>query len=120
MIENIITIVAVLTVGIGFHLFWTYYRKDGYRELEKWADRQGYTILYSELRHFKTGPFFLSTRSRLQHVFYVTLEDKEGKQSKAWIKVGGVILGLLSNEIEVKWESSGCGTFLDILTSRII
>jgi len=105
MNENIIiTIVAVLT-GIGFYFFWACYRKSGYRELEKWADRQGYTILYFEQRHLKTGPFFLSTRSRLQHVFYVTLEDKEGNQSKAWIKVGGVILGLLSNEIEIKWES---------------
>ncbi len=104
MIETILTIVAAIVAAIFFHLYWTCYRKSGYKELEKWAMRKGYTILNSELRWLKTGPFFFSGRSRLQRVFYVTLEDKNGKCSKAWIKLGGVVFGLFSNEVEVKWE----------------
>jgi hypothetical protein len=104
MIEDFLIMVATIVTVIFIHLSWTNYGKSGYRELEKWAMSEGYTILESELRLFKTGPFFFSGRTRIQRVFYVTLEDKDGKCSKAWIKLGGIIFGLLSGKVEVKWE----------------
>ena len=104
MIENIIIAVAAIALVLGFHCYWAYYKDSGQRELEKWAYRKGYTILHSELRNFKTGPFFISNRSRLQRVFYATLENDEGKRSNAWIKIGGVASGLFSDRIEVRWE----------------
>lgn len=91
-----------MIVGL-FFLYSIYYGKSGYKELEKWAKRKGFTILNYELRHFKTGPYFFSDRKRIQRVFYVTLEDKDGTSTKAWVKIGGT-LGLLSNEVEVKWD----------------
>jgi len=65
MLENILIIIAAIVTGMIIHLSWTNFGRSGYRELEKWALKEGYTILDSELRLFKTGPFFFSGRTRI-------------------------------------------------------
>jgi hypothetical protein len=105
MAEYIITIFAITVFLVVFTIFMTYYKNSGLKVVEEWAKRGGYKILDSELRWVKTGPFFLSGTSRHQRVFLVTLENEDGKHLKAWIRVGGYLLGLLSDKIDIKWES---------------
>jgi len=106
MAEYIITIAATILLLIFFTVYMTYYKNSGLKVVENWAKKEGYKIIDSELRWVKTGPFFLSGTSRQQRVFLVTLGSKEGKKKKAWIRVGGYVLGLLSDQIDIKWETN--------------
>ena len=74
----------------------TYFRNSGLREVEKWAKKEGFEIISSEFRWVIRGPYFISS-SNSQRIFYVTLKDKTGSTKKAWVKVGGFFLGLLSD-----------------------
>lgn len=106
MNENLILVLVAIAIVIGFYQYWRYYEKSGLQALEKWALKNGYSILNSEIRNYKTGPFFLSRMSRLQRIFYVTVQDKSGKQSNAYVKIGSSIFGLLLSEVDVKWEET--------------
>lgn len=72
--------------------------------LHEWAKRHHYGILRQEYRWFFKGPFFW-TSSRGQTVYYVVVEDRHGNQGQGWVRCGGWFLGLLSDEVEVRWEN---------------
>jgi hypothetical protein len=70
----------------------------------RWAAQHGYQILHYEYRTFRRGPFFWTT-SRGQTVYYVEVLDGQGERHKGWLRCGGWFVGLLSNQVEVRWES---------------
>jgi hypothetical protein len=97
--------IVLLPVGFVilavFVIWWHYSRSSSL--LEQWARRHGYRILSQEYCYFFKGPFFW-TSSKDQVVYYVTVEDEEGRQRKGWVRCGGYFLGLLSDNVEVRWD----------------
>jgi hypothetical protein len=87
----------IAVVLIGFH----YSRSNSL--LQQWAERNHYRLVEQEYRTFFRGPFFWTT-SRGQTVYYVTVEDSQGKRRKGWVRCGGWLLGMLSNNVEVAWD----------------
>jgi hypothetical protein len=71
--------------------------------LEQWAQDMNYTILESDFRIFRRGPFFWTT-SRGQTVYYVTIRDRQGMKRSGWVRCGGWWTGLFSNKAEVRWD----------------
>jgi hypothetical protein len=82
-------------------IVWHYSRSNDL--LHQWAERHGYRIVRQEYRNFFKGPFFWTT-SRGQTVYYVTVEDRQGQQRNGWVRCGGRFLGLLSDNVDVRWD----------------
>jgi hypothetical protein len=97
---EIIGVGAVFIVIIAAITF-DYYRSNSI--LQRWADQNGYRIVQRERRAFFRGPFFWTTGHN-RVVFYVTVEDAHGQQRNAWVRCGGWFLGLLSNNVDVRWD----------------
>jgi hypothetical protein len=70
--------------------------------LEQWAEENGYEILSSERRWL--GGAFWWRKSEDQEVFYVTVRMHDGEIRRGWVRCGGWILGMLSNQAEVEWD----------------
>ncbi len=86
---------------IGLMLWWHFSRSASI--LDQWADKSGYRIVSGEYRHLLKGPFFW-TSSRGQTVYYVTVEDEQGNQRHGWVRCGSWLFGLLSDNVEVRWD----------------
>jgi hypothetical protein len=71
--------------------------------LHSWAAQNGFRIVRQEYRTFFRGPFFWTT-TKGQTVYYVVVEDPTGKQRAGWVRCGGWWLGLLSDNVEVRWD----------------
>lgn len=72
--------------------------------LERWAERNGYRIIDADYRNFFRGPFFW-TSSKGQTVYRVTVQAK-GVVRNGWVRCGSWWLGLLSDQVEVRWDES--------------
>jgi hypothetical protein len=64
---------------------------DAFSNLERWADKGGYTILFQE--QISNGPLLKNGGEKL--VFRVAVQDQLGERKWAWIRPGG--------RLEVKW-----------------
>jgi hypothetical protein len=71
--------------------------------LHQWAARNGYHLIRQEYRTFFKGPFFW-TSTKGQTVYYVVVEDARGNKRSGWVRCGGWWLGLLSDNVEVRWD----------------
>jgi hypothetical protein len=102
--DSLLLFVLVLTmIGIaGFTLAWQSSRSQSL--MTHWAAQHGYQILHYEYRTFRRGPFFWTT-SKGQTVYYVEVLDTQGKRRNGWLRCGGRFLGLMSEQVEVRWES---------------
>lgn len=96
-----ILLVAVAVVVGTVSLVWHFGRSGSL--LQRWAEQNGYRLIDREYRTFLRGPFFLTT-AKGQTVYYVTVEDCEGRRRKGWVRCGGWFLGLLSDNVEVLWD----------------
>jgi hypothetical protein len=72
--------------------------------LGQWAQTQGYELLSVERRSMFRGGFSWTT-SKGQEVFRITIRDQDGHVRKGYVRVGGYVLGQLSDNIDVKWDS---------------
>ena len=70
--------------------------------LEQWANQHGYRILSREYCCIK-GPF-IWTSGKDQVVYYVTIEDESGQKRQGWVRCGGLFLGMLSENVDVRWD----------------
>jgi hypothetical protein len=68
-----------------------------------WRVANGYEIISRKWAGFRVGPFPLAALGH-QAVYRLLVRDREGKEHICWIKLGDFVVGLLSNEVEVKWE----------------
>ena len=97
---SVILVPAVILLAVG-SLAWSFSRSR--KLLEQWAADNGFHILEREYRNFRKRPFFW-TSSNSQAVYHVTVRDREGNVHSGWVRCGGWILGMLSNQTEVRWE----------------
>lgn len=95
----LLALALVLIAVLG--TWWHYGRSSSL--LETWARRHGYHIISQEYCRFFKGPFFW-TSSKGQVVYYVTVQDAEGRQRTGWVRCGGFFFGLWSDNVEVRWE----------------
>jgi hypothetical protein len=95
---------AVFLLAVGGMVLLLLWRLRRSREvLQRWADREGCTILSSERRFLRRGPFWWRTTDG-QDVFYVTVRDAQGRRHTAYVRVGGWFLGLFSDVATVAWQ----------------
>ena len=72
--------------------------------LLRWAERNHYDAVQSEVRHWDRGPFLWTTNGFSQLVYRVELRDCHGDSRTAWLAFGGWWLGLFSHKVQVRWE----------------
>jgi hypothetical protein len=100
------TLGLLAVIGIGAVVlmlaFWQYGRARTL--LQEWMREHGYTILEAERRDLRRGPFFWTT-ARGQIVYHVVVRDHSGNGRSAWVRCGGWWLGMLSDRVEVVWET---------------
>jgi hypothetical protein len=70
--------------------------------LELWAGEMGYQLLQAERRHFRRGPFFWATYVG-QEVFFIVVKNTNGEVLRGWARVGGFLVGQLSQKVSVRW-----------------
>jgi hypothetical protein len=72
--------------------------------LARWAAANGYQVRQSEPRYLRCGPYFWR-RSRSQVVYHVTVTDPRGWPRSGYVRLGGWFLGLLSDHVDVTWDT---------------
>jgi hypothetical protein len=93
--------VALMALIVIAGFLWHFGRSNSL--LDQWAERNGYEIVRREHRSFFKGPFFW-TSTRGQSVYYVVVEDEAGNRRSGYARCGGWWFGLLSNNVEVRWD----------------
>jgi hypothetical protein len=93
---------GAVAVLIFLALWWHFGRSSSL--LHQWAAKNGYRIVRQEYRYFFKGPFFW-TSSKGQTVYYVVVEDSGGTRRSGWVRCGGWWLGLVSDNVEVRWDA---------------
>lgn len=71
--------------------------------IEDWAQQNNYRLLESNAPLLNKGPFFWTT-SKGQTVYRFTIEDQTGRTRSGWARCGSWMLGLMSEQIEVRWD----------------
>jgi hypothetical protein len=72
--------------------------------LEQWARDNGFKLLSVDRRTMFRGSFSWTT-SEGQEVFRITVRDQHGNTRSGYVRVGGHLLGQLSDRIDVRWDS---------------
>jgi hypothetical protein len=93
--------IAAGAVLVAVTIWWHFGRSNSL--LHQWAEKGGYRIIRQEYRTFFKGPFFW-TSTRGQTVYYVEVEDYKGNRRSGWVRCGGWWFGLLSDNVEVRWD----------------
>jgi len=88
----------VLLVALGFWKFWL-----AKRILKRWAKCNNYEILASEHCWWGKGPFFWTTTVG-QVVYYVKLRTSDGQEKQGWVRCGGWLWGVATDEAVVRWD----------------
>jgi hypothetical protein len=71
--------------------------------LRDWANKNDYTILTLQRRHFLRGPFFFC--GNRCHVFRILIEDQSGRTHRGWFCCYGFWTGILNSNTHVKWDN---------------
>jgi hypothetical protein len=98
--DGIILVIGFVAFAVAA-IWWHYSRSSSL--LEGWAAKNGYRLISQEYRSVFKGPFFW-TSSEEQTVYYVTVEDRNGQRRSGWVRCGGWFWGLLSDNVEVRWD----------------
>ena len=96
----IILLVICLPLVVASLCFHTW-RSDAL--LDRFVKERGYRLIRKERRTLFRGPFFFST-GRGQEVYYITVEDREGQLLCGYVRCGGAIFGMFSDNLEVIWD----------------
>ena len=96
------TVFIVLLLGAMVYLAWVWRRKRSEDIISRWAKENGYEVISAKLRLWP-GPF-LFRRTEGQTVFRVHVRDGSGRERHGWLRCGGWVFGLLSNEAKVDWD----------------
>lgn len=95
-------LIMILAGGIVIaSIVWT--RRRASAMLASWAAAGGYQLIESEPRYLRTGPYFWR-HSRGQLVYRVTVIDPRGWRRGGYVRLGGWLLGLLSDQVDVTWD----------------
>ena len=92
---------VLIAVAIGSYL-WRKSRAE--KMLFGWAAQNALRLIAYERRSFLRGPFFwTSGRSRV--VYRVTVQLPDGCILNCWVRCGGWFLGMLSDNVDVRWDA---------------
>ena len=72
--------------------------------VRKWARDNNYTLLKTELRMFRKGPYFLSGRN--QAVYRVLVRDASGLKHKGWVRCGNWFGGVFGSAVEAQMDET--------------
>jgi len=100
---NGIPILLVLVVAIIGFLSWAWRTSRAQDMVDQWAATNGLQVLSRERRTFRRGPFFFRT-GKGQEVYYVTAQDQAGNIRRGYVRCGGWVLGMMSDQVSVEWE----------------
>jgi hypothetical protein len=92
---------AAVAVVVILAIVWHFGRSNSL--LHRWAAQSGLRIIRQEYRNFFKGPFFW-TSTKGQTVYYVVVEDSAGNTRSGWVRCGSWWFGLLSDNVEVRWD----------------
>ncbi|HZE21241.1 MAG TPA: hypothetical protein VE082_04230 [Desulfobaccales bacterium] len=95
-------LLAVVALGV---FIWVWTIRKSKQMVAEWARQQGLLLVSSEFRLWRRGPFFWKS-SRNQTVLYVTVRMPDGSPRSAFIRCGSWWLGLLQDQLDVKWVES--------------
>lgn len=101
--EELAPLLIVAGVALFFALAMWWHLGRSRALLRRWASRHGIRLLVWEYRWFSRGPFAWTT-SNGQAVYRITAEFPDGDMKRGWARVGGWLLGLLSDRVDVRWD----------------
>src|ERR1700687_4278323 len=91
-----------MAVGLALMI----YRQSRIRTLlESWAATNGLEIVKRTSGLFRAGPFFLTLGHQV--VYRLVVRDRQGNERKCWVRLGSFLMGILSDNVEGKWDRSG-------------
>jgi hypothetical protein len=93
--------IACVVVFVALQMWWHFSRSNSL--LQAWAAEHGLRIVSQQYCWFRKGPYFW-TSSRNQTVYHVTVEDEAGNIRRGYVRCGSWLLGLLSSEVDVRWD----------------
>jgi hypothetical protein len=96
-------VVAVLVVIVILAMRWRSGRTD--RMLAAWAEENGFAILKKGGRNPLNSPFKARVvAGEPTAIVFIEIRDRKGRSRKGWVRLGGWYTGLLSDQVEVRWE----------------
>ena len=98
--DHFYLLIAVVIVAAAATIWWRTSRSHAI--LKHWAAQNDLRIVEKRYCWFFAGPFWLSAKG--QTVYYVTVEDQEGRRKHGWVRCGGWFFGLHSDAAEVRWD----------------
>jgi len=73
--------------------------------LSGWSAECGFEIIRSRWAGYRLRPFPLAWFGN-QTVYWLLVRDRDGQEHTCWLKLGAFFTGLLSDNVEVRWETT--------------
>ena len=96
-----VVLMVMIMVGLGV-LVWIVRLSRANSMVQQWAEQNGFRLIECQRRSIFKGPYFFAN-SRIQEVYEIRVEDRDGNVRHGYVRVGGFVTGLLSNRVDVKW-----------------
>ena len=97
----IVLVIFIAIIGIAFTIG-RHSKAAGF--LDNWAHQNGYRLISAQRKTFFRGPFFFTT-GKHQLVYRITVETPDGTQHSGYARVGGFMVGLFSDKVDVRWDN---------------
>jgi hypothetical protein len=98
------TVLIIAAVVLFLVAYYAIYISRSRAILRKWARDNNYTLLKTEHRMFRKGPYFLSGRN--QAVFRVAVRDETGLKQKGWVRCGNWLGGVFGSAVEAQMDET--------------
>jgi len=105
MDESVIIVLVILgLMGLGVVLY-SLQRLWRRRALYHWAAGNDFKLIAYDQPLLTEVSAFPFTVSKAQQVFHISVLQKDGRARSGWLLLGSGLLGLLSGEAEVRWDT---------------
>ena len=98
----ILVILGLLGIGAVLYSLQRLWRR---RALYRWAAENDFQLIAYDQPMFTEASAFPFTVSKAQQVFHISVLQKDGQARSGWLLLGRGLLGLLSGEAEVRWDT---------------
>jgi len=99
-----VIVAGLIGLGIGLYILQRSLRRQAVR---RWAIANNFKLLAFDQPGLTEASPFPITVSKAQQVFYVSVMQKDGRRRSGWLLLGSGMLGLASDDVEVKWDDGG-------------
>jgi len=96
----------VLSIGllIALAVYWITVWSESLTALEGWSKKKGYRIVRRSYRTLFRGPYFWMPTTYT--VFYVTVEDQDGRERNGWVCCGDQFLGPADENVPIEGKET--------------